>query len=224
MDALLNPDFEIVTTLRQRLIETYDAVVWSIDHNQIPLTEELLETTIPETLFEYAVVSGWLPEPDKDSAPAEPCYISGHPVEKRYAESFFALLEDTIAHWLNELEVDKDRDWEEKLKKFMPSKPDPSKDTPATLLEGWRLAKMQDNFTLLAEKASNISRTKTTFKTFEAMLSAIYRIIDETNVNRETLECVAEAMSTPVRTVAWHGLRWPKKPRTRRRRKIANKE
>src|ERR1035437_1722218 len=121
MHEVLNPDSEIVTTLRQRLIETYDAIVWSIDHNEIPLTEELLETTIPATLFEYAVLSGWLPEPNRDSAPAEPCHISHYAVEQRYADSFFALLEDRIGYWLNELESDRDRVWEMRLNRLMPS-------------------------------------------------------------------------------------------------------
>ena len=218
MDAILNPDFEIVTTLRQRLIETYDAVVWSLDHNELPLTEKLLETTIPETLFEYAVLSGWLPEPDRDSAPAEPCYISGHSVEKRYAESFFALLEGRVSFWLGELEADKNRVYEKRVQDLLPTKSDPVKDTSAILLQAYRQAKRQDNWKPLAKAAAKLSNVYD----FDAIHSAIYRILDEVNVNEETLRCLASVMSTPGQPISWEDLRWPKKPRTRPRRKSAN--
>lgn len=221
MDELTNPDFETVTTLRQYLIELYDTIVWAFKRNNIPLSEDLLTVTIPETLYDYAVLSDWWHQP----TPIEPFSIAHDSVENSHAESFFSILEGQMAHWLHELELDKDRVWEAWVKKLMPSKPDLTENTPATLLEWWRQTNRQTNFTLLAEKAATISCGRTKSRTVEAILSAIYRISSGTNVNQGTLECLAEAMSTPTWRVEWYHLRWPKKPRQRqKRKKSANKE
>jgi hypothetical protein len=220
MDALLNPDFEIATTLRQRLMELYDAIVLAFDQHEVPLTQKLLETTIPGTLFHCAVLSEWLPDPHEATHLNEPVTISEYTVERHDAERFLGLLEGRVSFWLSELEADKNRVYEKRVQDLLPTKSDPVKDTPPILLQAYRRAKRQDNWKPLAKAAARLSM----LYGFDAFHSAIYRILDGVNVNEETLRCLASVMSTPGQPISWEDLRWPKALRKRTHRKSANKK
>jgi hypothetical protein len=128
------------------------------------------------------------------------------------------LISDPIDFWLFQLDLDKEALWNMRAEQLRPRFPDPSSDTPATLLQDYRQRNGSSNWVELAERAAKHSKSHD----FEAMQAAIYRICKGCNVNKATLIAVAAALSTPGRQIDWKELQWPKTLGRRRRSESAN--